>query len=96
MITNPRLNYYESTEGFTLEIFPSRLAKFIYLEGDHKMVIHAEMLTGSIPFVIYIDDEFKHWEPPHGNEPITFEKRVKILENIRNVFRFDGYEIDVI
>jgi len=96
MITNPRVNYYESSEGFTLEIFPSRLAKFIYREGDYEMVVYAEMLAGKNPFVIYIDDEIKQWKPPHDAEPITEVKRKQILENIRKVFRFDGFEIDVI
>ena len=96
MITNLRPNYYVSSEGFSLEIFSNRLAKFVYREGDHEMVVYAEMLTGSIPFVIYIDDEIKRWNPPHDAEPITNEKRMQILENIRKIFRFEGEEIAVI
>jgi len=93
-ITKLRPNYYVSSDGFSLETFFSRSVKLTYCEGDHVLVIGGEMLTGSIPFVIYFN-EYNKWNPPYDTEIITNEKRLHIIENIREVCRFEGLEIDV-
>ncbi len=36
------------------------------------------------------------WDSPHEMQPVTEADRDRIVENIRNAFRFQGFEIDVI
>jgi hypothetical protein len=38
----------------------------------------------------------KHWKSPAGAEDISDEERDHIVENIREAFRFQGFEIVVI
>ena len=92
MITTPSPNLSVSSDGFSLQIvFPYR---FIYKEARHEMFIFVEPLAGNNPFAIYLES-MSHWQPPHDSEPITKEERMRIIENIRSVFRHQGYEIDV-
>jgi len=36
------------------------------------------------------------WDPPHENVPVADSDRDRILNNIRDAFRFQGFEINVI
>ena len=41
-------------------------------------------------------DTIKKWDSPNENVPVTTSDQERILNNIRDVFRFQGFEIDVI
>jgi len=38
----------------------------------------------------------KRWDAPHENVPVTDFDRDRIVKDIRDAFRFQGFEIDVI
>jgi len=82
MISTPTKNpnYFVSSKGFSLEIVMPH--NFIYREEGREIDIYVEPLTGSIPFAVY-------------RESIPKEEQERILENIREVFRYQGYDIDV-
>ena len=93
MITSPRPNLYESPEGFSVEVLG--ITGLRYREGDRTMFIDSEVLAGPSGMVVYRDSIIR-WDPPHEDEKITEADRERILENIRKVFRCQGFEIAVI
>jgi hypothetical protein len=66
-----------------------------YREGAAKFFKAAEVLTGPSSIAIF-KDTIQTWDPPHDNVPITDSDRDRILNNIREAFRSQGFEIDVI
>lgn len=93
MITSPRPNFYESSEGFSVEVcIPTGL---IYRERGCEMFIDSEILTGASGLVLY-KSSITNWMPPNESRPVTGEDSVRIVENIRQVFRTQGFEIDVL
>ena len=82
-----------SPKGFSIElVFNSKL---IYRESDRKMIIFIEMLIGEFALAVY-RESMKHWEPPYDAASVTKEEQERIIENIREIFRYQGYEIDVV
>jgi len=59
------------------------------------MFVDSEVITGPSGMVVY-KSRIKKWDSPHETQPITDADRDKIVENIRNAFRFQNFEIDVI
>ena len=53
------------------------------------------MLTGPPGIAIY-KDTIQTWDPPHDNVPVTDSDRGRILNNIREAFSSQDFEIDVI
>ena len=84
--------YNISPKGFSIE--PVFNSKLIYREADRKMNIFIELLTGDYTLALY-RESMKNWEAPYDTEPITKEEQERIIGNIREIFRFQGYEIDV-
>lgn len=41
-------------------------------------------------------DTIQKWDPLYDNVPVTDSDRDRILKNIRDAFRSEGFEIDVI
>lgn len=81
-----------SPKGFSIElVFNSKL---IYRESNRKMMIFIEMLSGKFALAVY-RESMKHWEPPYDTVPVTKEEQERIIENIRDIFRYQGYEIEV-
>ena len=81
----------ESDDGFSVEVlFPSGL---LYVEGECKMHIISDFLVGPDALALY-SDSVKSWA---GNEcaSISDEKKARIIDNIREAFRFRGFEIHV-
>ena len=92
MFTNPRVNLYESSDGFSVEVVG--FTGLCYREGEKKMFVDSEMSNG--PEGMYVwKSTIKRWDPPHESEPVTDADRDRIVENIREAFRFQGVEIDV-
>jgi hypothetical protein len=59
------------------------------------MFVDSEVLTGPSGMAVY-KDTIRKWDPPYGNVPVTDSDRDRILNNIRDAFRSQGFEIDVI
>ncbi|MES2997498.1 MAG: Imm74 family immunity protein [Verrucomicrobiota bacterium] len=93
MFTTPRPNIYESTDGFSVEVLGR--TGLTYREGNHEMFIDSEVLAGPAGIVVY-RDTISRWQPPHDGELINDEICMRILENIKDAFRFQGFEIEVI
>lgn len=63
--------------------------EYKYIEGDHALTLQIEMLSGNPKRLIY-SRTIKIWLPPFDNEPITEEKRKKILEKICKYFEINN------
>ena len=59
------------------------------------MFVDSEVLTGPSSVAIY-KDTIQTWHPPNENVSVTDSDRDRILNNIRDAFRSQGFEIDVI
>ena len=66
-----------------------------YCEADREMFVDSEVLTGSSGMAVY-KDTIQRWDPPYENFPVTDPDRTRILNNIRDAFRSQGFDIDVI
>jgi hypothetical protein len=92
MFTSPRPNLYESSEGFSVEVLGRTGLR--YREAGREMFVDSEVLTGPSGMAVY-KDTIEKWDPPHENVKLTNSDRDRILENIRDAFRFQGFEITV-
>lgn len=93
MFTTPRPNLYESSEGFSVEVLGR--TGLCYRERGRQMFVDSEVLTGPEGMGIY-SSSVKQWKPPHDTEMISDSERDRILQNIREVFRYQGFEIEII
>ena len=93
MITSPRTNLYQSDAGFSVEVLGQTGLQ--YSEARKKMFIDSEVLTGPTGMMVY-RSSIERWAPPHNAEPVTEQKRQQIVENIKEVFRAQGFNIDVV
>src|SRR4029453_14225521 len=93
ILTSPRLNLYESSDGFSVELLGRTGLR--YREAGRQMFVDSEVLTGQSGIAVY-KDKVQTWDPPHDNVPVTDSDRGRILNNIRDAFRSEGFEIDVI
>jgi hypothetical protein len=91
--TNPRVNVFESDEGFSVEIigrasFPEVTLR--YIEGRHTMDVFAEALASPADFAIRKSD-LRKWSAPHDEEGLDDPVRDHLLENIRTALAYGGY-----
>jgi hypothetical protein len=93
MFNSPQPNIIESSDGFCVEVLGR--AGFLYREGDRKMVVNSEILTGPSGMVIY-HKSIVRWDAPHNSQLIETPERARILANIREAFRFQGFEPQII
>ena len=66
-----------------------------YREDGRQMFVDSEVLTGSSGMAVY-KDTIQKWNPLYDNVRVTDSDRDRILNNIRDAFRSQGFEIDVI
>ena len=59
------------------------------------MFVDSEVLTGPCGMAVY-KDTIRKWDSPNDSVPVTDSDRDRILNNIREAFRFQGFEMDVI
>jgi len=59
------------------------------------MFVDSEVLTGPSGMAVY-KDTIRKWDPPDDQVPVSDSDRDRILNNIRDAFRSQGFEIDVI
>jgi len=93
MFTSHRPNLYESSDGVSVEVLGRTGLR--YSEGKRQMFVDSEVLTGRSGMAVY-KDTLQKWDPPYENVPVTDSDRDRILNNIREAFRSQGFEIDVI
>lgn len=92
MFTTPRPNLYVSSDGYSVEVLGQ--TGLVYREAGREMFVDSEILAGPAGMVVY-RDTINHWNPPH-DEVINDSERERILQNIREAFRFQGFEIEII
>ena len=66
-----------------------------YSESGRQMFVDSEVVTGPSGMAVY-KDTMQKWDPPYDNVPVSDSDRDRILNNIRDAFRSQGFEIDVI
>ena len=93
MFTPSRPNLYKSSDGFSVEVLGRTGLR--YCETGRQMFVDSEVLTGPSGMAVY-KDTIQKWDPPHENVPVADSDRARILNNIRDAFRSQGFEIDVI
>ena len=91
MFTSPRPNLYESSDGFSVEVLGR--TGLCYREGERKMFVDSEVLMGPEGMGVY-SSSIKRWDAPHEGDVAEVE-RERILNNIREAFRFQGFEIQI-
>jgi hypothetical protein len=92
MFSTPSNNVIESDRGFSVEVFGRTGLR--YVEGERSLHIDPEVLAGPSGVAVY-SASIKNWSPPNTDESIGGETKARILENIRDAFRFRGFEIEV-
>ena len=60
-----------------------------------SMFVNSEVLIGPSGMAVY-KDTIRKWDSPYDNVPVTDSDPDRILNNIRDAFRSQGFEIDVI
>lgn len=95
MITfnSPRANLYKSSEGFSVEVLGQ--TGLCYTEFNKSMFIDSELLLPPAAVLIY-QDTISRWDSPNENLVVSSEDRSRILANIRAVFFYQGFEIQVV
>lgn len=93
MIASPRPNLYVSDEGFSVEVLSRTGLR--YREGEKEMFVDSEVLADPSGLLAY-KSSIGPWAPPNAAEAISDLDRARIGENIRETFRLQGFEIDVI
>ncbi|MDR1190056.1 MAG: immunity 74 family protein [Verrucomicrobiales bacterium] len=58
------------------------------------MKIDSEVLQGPSGLIVYTDSIVK-WQPPHEGDEVDEACRKRIVENIKDAFRFRGLEIQM-
>ena len=93
MFSIPRVNVIASDEGFSVEVLGRTGLR--YEDGDKAVLVDSEVLVaGPYAMVIY-PARLTHWDPPHADEEIDAHARQRILDRIRDAFRFQGFEVTV-
>lgn len=93
MITSPRPNLYVSDAGFSAEVLGRTGLR--YREGENEMFVDSEVLAGPSG-ILFSKSSIGPWVPPNAAEAISDPDRARIVENNRETFRLQGFEIDVI
>ena len=65
-----------------------------YVEGDRSMFVDSEVLAKPGAMALW-GETIKRWDPPHDAE-VGSDDRARIIENIRQAFESQGYELQVI
>jgi hypothetical protein len=94
MFSTPRPNLYESSDGFSVEVLGRTGLTYREASG-REMFVDSEVLPGPAGMLVY-RGTISQWKSPHNGEVINDAERERILQNIREAFRFQGFEIEVI
>lgn len=95
MFKIPSVNVIESDECFAVKVLGRTGLK--YSEGERSLHIDSEILASDSPTAMMVDkSSIRHWDPPHSDQLIDEAQRERIINNIREAFRFKGHEIEVV
>jgi hypothetical protein len=95
VFSEPRTNVIESSDGFSVEVLQGgRMRAVRYSEGGHTLQIPAELMAGPSGLALYPDSVLR-WESPSDDESINNANKERILNNIKEAFRFKGLDISV-
>lgn len=92
MFKEPRVNVIESDQGYSVQVLGRVGLK--YTEGERSLIVDSEVLMGPSGMVVY-KSSIRRWDPPHSAQVIDKAAKEQIINNIREAFRFKGYEIEV-
>ena len=59
------------------------------------MFVDSEVVMGPSGMALY-QESIRRWDTPHESETVEKADRERILANIREAFRFQGFEIQII
>jgi hypothetical protein len=90
MITSLRPDLCVSEEGFSVEVLGRTGLR--YREGENQMFVDFEVLAGPSGMLVS-KSSMGPWAPPNAAEAIGDLDRARIVENIRETFRLQGFEI---
>lgn len=93
MFASPRPNLFQSSDGFSVEVLGR--TGLCYREGGRKMFVDSEVVTSAAGMAVY-RDTIARWDKPNEDDVVTDADRERILNNIREAFRFQGFEIQLI
>jgi hypothetical protein len=92
MFVSPRANLIESSDGFSVEVLGRTGLR--YSEVGRDMFIDSEMLLAPSGMLVY-KGTIQKWDPPNEDVAVSESDRERILGNIKEAFRFQGFEIAV-
>ena len=93
MFTSQGPNLYNSSDGFSVEVLGRTGLRCG--QANRQMFVDSEVLTGPSGMAVY-KDTIQKWDPPYENVSVLDSDRDRILNNIREAFRSQGFEINVI
>lgn len=94
MISEPRPNLLISDEGYSVEVHEGREAGIRYSEGHRSISFATVDLAPPYNMGVLID-KIIIWDKPYNKEVVDIEKRKQIIKNIREAFKFWGWEIKI-
>jgi hypothetical protein len=89
----PRINEVESDSGFSVEVLGRTGMQ--YREGEKSLFIDSEVLAPGRGIAVFTNS-IKHWAQPHDGEPISAEKKVAILNNIKRAMEFKKEPLEIL
>ena len=92
MFSIPRVNVIESDTGFSVEVLGRTGMK--YREGDKSLFVDSEVLVAGKGIMIAAKSII-YWDPPNNEEPISPDKKAKILPNIRDAVSFKNESVEI-
>jgi hypothetical protein len=94
MFSIPRVNVIASDQGFSVEVL-GRVG-LRYEEGGKTIFVDSEVLAPNARACMIIwPSRMDRWDPPHADEAVDEATRQRIVDRIREAFRFRGLEIEV-
>ena len=95
MIFSLRGQVIGSDKGFSVELIDR--AGLIYSEGKKRVVITAEMLGPDSPYFMWVaKSSMRRWGKYRLGRIISAAEKDEVINNIRELFRSKGLEIDVL
>ena len=92
MCRKTKPNLIESDLGFS--VGQVDFSKLEYGEGDRKVTLTIEHLTGPAIFVVYLGGYTDRWDPPFDTVVVSDDEWRRIGRNIREAYRSQGCEIE--
>lgn len=89
----PEINVIESGNGFRVKVLGR--TGLLSTEGDRSVTIDSEVLAGSAGLAVYANS-FHGWNHPHHKSRFGEDDRENIIGDIRDAFKFGGFDFAII